>query len=98
MGLCNGPALLKALNLEIPYGFKVNDHVVPENNGVFDFKGNNYTNEPVFEISTGHLLQVLVGYHSLRELEKEIVVFDREKFDEIDTLLPKQNCYIIDEY
>lgn len=98
MGLCNGPALLKSLDLEIPYGFKMNDHVVSENNGVFDFKGNHYTSDPVFEISAGHLLQVLVGYHSLRELEKEIVVFDKEKFDGINALLPKQNCYIIDEY
>lgn len=98
MGLCNGPVLLKALDLEIPYGFKVNDSVVPENNGVLDFKGNHCTSEPVFEISAGHLLQVLVGYHSLSELEKEIIVFDKEKFDEIDALLPKQNCYIIDEY
>lgn len=98
MGLCNGSALLKALDLEIPYGFKVDDDVVPKNNGIFDFKGSSYTGTPVFEISAGHLLQVLVGYHSLSELENEIVVFDKEKFDEINALLPKQNCYIIDEY
>lgn len=98
MGLCNAPALLKALELEIPYGFKVRDAVVPENNGIFDFKGNHYTKEPVFEISAGHLLQVLVGYHSLNELKSEIELFDEEKFLEIDALLPKQNCYIIDEY
>lgn len=98
MGLCNAPALIKALDLEIPYGFKIKDTVVPENNGVFDFKGNPYTDEPIFEISAGYLLQALVGYHSLNELEKKIVVFDKEKFDKINALLPKQNCYIIDEY
>lgn len=98
MGLCNAPALLKALNLNIPYGFRIRDAVVPENNGVFDFKGSTYIDEPAFEISAGHLLQVLVGYHSLCELEKEILVFDRNKFDRINALLPKQNCYIIDEY
>ncbi|MBQ7757616.1 GNAT family N-acetyltransferase [Anaerotignum sp.] len=98
MGLCKASALLKALELDIPYGIKINDHVVPENNGTFDFKGNIYASEPVFEISAGHLLQVLVGYHTLNELRKEIVIFDEEKFEVIDTLLPKQNCYIIDEY
>lgn len=98
MGLCNGSALLKALDLDIPYGLKVTDSVVPENNGIFDFKGNPYIKEPVFEISAGRLMQVLVGYHSLRELKKDILIFDEKKFDAIDMLLPKQNCYIIDEY
>lgn len=98
MGLCNAQALLKALALDIPYGFRLEDGVVSENNGVFDFKGEPYTHAPVFAISAGHLLQALVGYHSLGELREEITVFDEEKFREIDLLLPKQNCYIIDEY
>ena len=98
MGLCNASALLKALELDIPYGFQLNDSVVPENNGTFDFKGEAYQKEPVFEISAGNLLQVLVGYHSLDELRNQISVFDEAKFEEINKLLPKQNCYIIDEY
>lgn len=98
MGLCNVSALLEALEFDIPYGFQVNDHVVPENNGVFDFKGAVYNDNPVFEISAGHLLQVLVGYHSLNELRKEIQILDEGKFSKINELLPKQNCYIIDEY
>lgn len=98
MGLCNAAGLLKVLNLPIPYGFKIKDTVVPGNNGVFDFQGNPYLHEPVFEISAGHLLQVLVGYHTLNELKNEIMIYDAEKFAEIDSLLPKQDCYIIDEY
>ena len=98
MGLCNVSALLKALELDIPYAFQIKDYVVPENNGVFDFKGAISTETPVFEISAGHLLQVLVGYHALNKLRKELVIFDEEKFEEIDALLPKQHCYIIDEY
>jgi len=98
MGLCNVENLLKILNLQIPYPFCVKDLVVPENNGVFDFQGNPCQSEPVFEISAGHLLLVLVGYHSFHELRNEIVIYDAEKFQEIDLLLPKQNCYIIDEY
>jgi len=98
MGLCNAAALLEALELEIPYGIQIKDHIVPENNGIFDFKGKPYTDKPVFEITAGHLLQVLVGYYDLEELKNEIIVHDEKKFEEIRALLPKQNCYIIDEY
>ena len=98
MGLCNGPALLKALEMDIPYCFKISDPVVPENNGIFDFKGNISSEQPVFELSAGHLLQVLVGYHSLDEIKNEIHIYDEVKWIEINTLLSKQNCYIIDEY
>lgn len=98
MGLCNVSALLKALELHFPYGFLVKDAVIPENNGCFDCKGEPYKEAPAFEISAGHLLQLLVGYHSLDELRQEINIFDEEKFAELDKLLPKQNCFIIDEY
>lgn len=98
MGLCDVTALLKALKLDIPYGFKIRDHVVPENNGHFNFYGEHYDKDPVFEISAGHLLQVLVGYHTLEELKNDIVVYDEVKFAEINACLPKQECYIIDEY
>ena len=53
---------------------------------------------PVFEISAGHLLQVLVGYHSFAEIRSELKIFDEEKYKELDAFLPKQKCYIIDEY
>ena len=44
MGLCNASALLNHLQLEIPYGFKLHDPVVKENNGNFDFFGHfNYS-------------------------------------------------------
>ena len=98
MGLCDASALLKQLQLEIPYGFKLHDPVVKENNGIFDFSGNVYTDIPVFEISAGHLLQALAGYHSLEELRDELNINDEAKFTIINRLLPKQKCYIIDEY
>ena len=61
-------------------------------------KGMPYTGESIFEISAGNFLQVLVGYHTLEELKSEIIIYDKDKFDMINSLLPKQNCYIIDEY
>lgn len=98
MGLNNAAALLQALELELPYGFQLKDAVVPENNGCFTFRGEPYAGTPVFAISAGHLLQVLVGYSSLQEIRSELQIFDEAKFNELHTLLPKQNCYIIDEY
>ena len=98
MGLCNASALLKHLQLKIPYGFRLHDPVVKENNGCFDFYGHEYFDTPIFEISAGHLLQVLVGYHSLEEIREHLNITDEAKFAEISRLLPKQNCYIIDEY
>lgn len=98
MGVCNISLLLKTLDLSIPYGCSISDHIVTENNGTFDFKGNPYRENPVFEISAGHFLQVLVGYHTLEELKNEIKVFDADKFSEINGYLQKLNCYIIDEY
>lgn len=98
MGLCNAPALLQALRLRVPYAFHLKDTVIAENNGIFDFQGNPSAQAPVFEISAGHLLQVLVGYRSLSEIRKDLKVFDEEGFKKLDAFLPKQRCYIIDEY
>ena len=98
MGLCNASALLQALQLELPYAFRLTDTVIPENNGVFNFRGKPSAEAPVFEISAGHLLQVLVGYHSFAEIRNELKIFDEEKYKELDAFLPKQKCYIIDEY
>ena len=39
-----------------------------------------------------------VGYHSLEELQDKLNITDEAKFTEINRLLPKQKCYIIDEY
>lgn len=98
MGLCNLQKLLGLLDLDFPYGFAVRDSVIAENNGCFDCKGNPYGKEPVFEIEAGRFLQVLAGYHTLGELEHSIKIYDEAAFRQIDRLLPKCSCYIIDEY
>ncbi|MCI8703873.1 MAG: GNAT family N-acetyltransferase [Anaerotignum sp.] len=98
MGLCNMQELLRLLDLNLPYGFSVIDSVIAENNGCFDFKGNPYNKASVFEIEAGRLLQVLAGYHTLGELKQTIKIYDMAAFEEIDRLLPKCSCYIIDEY
>lgn len=98
MGLCNLPELLALLDLEIPYGFAVKDTIVAENTGCFDFKGKPYSGVPAFEMDAGHFLQVLAGYCTLSELENSIKINDGAAFAQINRLLPKCSCYIIDEY
>lgn len=98
MGLCDLSGLLCLLDLDIPYGFTVKDSIIAENNGCFDFKGKPYEKPPVFEIEAGRLLQILVGYCTFNDQKKHIKIYDEAAFAQIDRLLPKQRCYIIDEY
>lgn len=39
MGLCNASALLQALQLELPYAFRLTDIVIPENTVYLIFEG-----------------------------------------------------------
>lgn len=98
MGLCSLSGLLRRLDLDIPYGFAVQDSVIAENNGCFNFKGEHCGEPPVFAIEAGRLLQVLVGYRTLDEQRNHIKIYDEAAFQQIDRLLPKCSCYIIDEY
>lgn len=98
MGLCNVSALLEALQLSIPYTVQITDSVIAENNGIFAFTGKKSEQPPVCVISAGHFLQVLIGYRSLEEIQKEVQILDEAAFADLDILLPKRHCYIIDEY
>ena len=78
----------------------VHDPVIPDHNHTFDFAGNIVNQQPHIEISAGHLVQLLVGYKSLFELEAEnnVQIFNRQMAHEIDLFLPKCTCFILDEY
>lgn len=79
---------------------KVNDEIVPENNGIFNFKGENTDRKPAFEVSAGNLTQFLVGYKTIEQLEAEgsAIVYNKEETEFLDKVLPLQVCHIIDEY
>lgn len=98
MGLVNIQFLLKQLGLQSEVAFFVTDQVVPENQGCFLLDGSQSENKPAFSIPAGRLMQVLVGYHTLEEQRCYIEVYDEIGFEKINQLLPKQNCFIIDEY
>ncbi len=98
MGLVHLELLLQTLGLQSNAAFAVQDDVVPENNGCFTLDGTRSQKSPAFTIEAGRLLQVLVGYRALEELQEEITIHDDAGFLEIAKALPKVDCYIIDEY
>lgn len=100
MGGVNLPNLLGIIGGETGYTVRIRDKVIPENNGTFDFNGNKTEEAPHLEIEAGRLLQFLLGYRSLKQLdvEKEVVIYDKKAAEELDRLFPVLPCYIIDEY
>lgn len=98
MGLVNIQFLLKQLGLQSDVAFFVTDQVVPENDGCFLLNGNTSEAKPAFSIPAGRLMQVLVGYVTLEEQRDYVEIYDEIAFEKMNQLLPKQNCFIIDEY
>lgn len=101
MGLLNASAVLRELGRGLDYAFIVKDNIIAKNNGCFNMRGEAVPIEDAqLELEAGHLIQFLMGYHSLSELSKQqkIKIFDDEAVQKLDILFPKQSCFIIDEY
>lgn len=97
-GLLNIQPILESFSFESNYTFALKDDIINNNNGIFDMQGRPSALPPAFSISSGHFLQVLIGYTTLQDLKEFIEIFDLEGFESVDSLLPKSNCYIVDEY
>lgn len=99
-GIVNLPALLKRLVNLPEFIVAVSDSAVPQNCGTFTLDGTPSSRPPVLEIDSGSLTQFLFGYRSLAELAERpsVTVFDPDAAVRLDRLLPKQCCFIIDEY
>ena len=100
LGLANAQKLLKALGNGIEIAVEVIDDTLPQNNGIFNFKGETADRKPAFTVSAGNLTQFLVGYKSIKQLQLEgnAVVHRQEEVEFLDNVLPLQVCHIIDEY
>lgn len=98
MGLVSVELLLQTLGLQSEAAFAVEDDIIEENNGCFTLDGKRSDKAPAFTIKAGRLLQVLVGYTSLEDLQEGIIIQDDAGFAEIAKALPMVDCYIIDEY
>lgn len=100
LGLANVQKLLKALGKEIEISVKVNDDILPENNGIFNLKGEKTNKTPAFEVSAGNLTQFMIGYKTISQLQSEgnAIIYNKEETEFLDMALPLQVCHIVDEY
>ena len=101
MGAAHLPVLIKALCKGQPgFSIEVTDPVVPANNGIFDLYGRTTKQPPQVKLSAGRLVQWLSGYRSLAQLAAEgyAQIFDIAAVQQLDSLLPTQNCLCSEEY
>ncbi|MBQ3054031.1 MAG: GNAT family N-acetyltransferase [Clostridia bacterium] len=82
-GVVNAQLFLKTLSAPCPFNFFLNDDIVKENSGVYDFKGNKKKKPADFSLSSGSLLQLVSGY------------FVPEK---LNSCFEIGNCYTLDLY
>lgn len=83
-----------------PFTVQVEDPILPANCGLFTLSGQPTKTAPQVSLSCGRLAQLLCGYYSLDELVQNnmAVIYDPDAAREIDRLLPKMPCFIVDEY
>ncbi|HQM96100.1 MAG TPA: GNAT family N-acetyltransferase [Clostridia bacterium] len=100
MGIINVSELLKVICNNSDYRIKVTDSFYKENNGIYLFNGQKSEGKCHLEMPSGQLMQLLTGFRSLEELASSgnAVIHDKTACDEIARMLPKQNCFIVDEY
>ncbi|HOD93299.1 MAG TPA: GNAT family N-acetyltransferase [Clostridia bacterium] len=100
MGIVNIRQLLKTICNNSDYRVKITDSFFDKNNGVYLFNGEKTENNAHMEISSGQLMRLINGYMSLEELASSgnALIYDKIACVEISKMLPKQNCFIIDEY
>lgn len=92
--------LLQLLLGDRSFCFAVEDSIVPQNQGLWAGDGQATDRSPQFQVPAGRLVQLLLGYVSMAELEDagHARVQDRGAMAAVDELLPKQICYIVDAY
>lgn len=95
------PMLLKQLELSFSFLVEIRDDIIAENNGIWDCHGNKQDHKPAFSISSGHFLQLLLGYLSFEEAVPFLELYDTKIAEEAKAVFSgkeKDFCYIIDEY
>lgn len=97
--ILNAFALLQILHIESNLSFTLTDAVIKNNNNTYLLSGSHVDKPPDFSITSGALLQWLIGYKSIEELTEEgdcsASISVRTKLDEI---YPKMQCWNVDEY
>ena len=99
MGVVHVQELLSLLLHDDRFCFDIIDRSVPQNHGVWDGTGKSATH-PQITLEAGRLGQLLCGYATLEELivAGHATVADADAAHALNILLPKQPCFIVDEY
>jgi predicted acetyltransferase len=100
MGAADIGSLLKQILNDPAFVFEIVDRTVPQNEGVFDGCGRTTDRKPMFTLEAGRLTQQLIGYRSMREMidAGDAKADDEQAVAALDAALPKQKCFIVDEY
>ena len=53
--------------------------------------------EVVFAVKDGQEIEIFSGYLDFFDTD-DIIIYDRENFNQLRSFLPKENCYMIEEY
>lgn len=89
----NASGFLKCFNL--PFSLEVTDDNMPENNGVFSM--DSQVHRPCARLSSSSLIEIFSGYLDFFDTD-DIIIYDRGDFNQLRSFLPKENCYMIEEY
>lgn len=100
MAVIHAPALLQATLGEAGIRFTISDGTLPENTGTWNGAGQADDRPPHVSLSAGRLGQLLGGYASLGELVEagNAQIHDSGAGREIEAMLPRLPCFIVEEY
>ncbi|MDL2258082.1 GNAT family N-acetyltransferase [Eubacteriales bacterium OttesenSCG-928-K08] len=100
MGVADVSKALRLIVNDCSFVFEVEDKTVPQNVGVWDGEGEKTDRAPQVRLQAGFLGQFLCGYHSMEALIEagQAQGFDMAAVKKMDECLPKQTCFIVDEY
>ena len=100
MGAANISELMRIIAGFDDITVEVTDHSLPLNAAKYTFNGNAFSGDCDIIIDSGRLLQFLIGYYSMSELaESGLCQVNRPQITEkLDSLLPKTECYVVEEY
>ncbi|MFI3312474.1 MAG: GNAT family N-acetyltransferase [Eubacteriales bacterium] len=98
--LVNAPRLLELVGGGLDIKCAIQDPIVPENNGTFNFSGETVQDAPDFETTSGYLLQALVGYESFSVLHQNghITCENPGILPVLERKFQQKDCFVVEEY
>jgi predicted acetyltransferase len=100
MGTVNAQKLMETVCNDRDHVIRITDGSLPSNSGTYYMNGTQSDKMPHIEMEAGRLVQLITGYASLEELEQkgQVKINDKSAAAEISSMLPKLDCFIVDEY